>query len=462
MQIPASILCALVVVGLFFFDRDTEVRVSKALWIPTMWVLIIGSRPITSWLQMQPSSSLVEQYSEGSPVDAVFYGVLILAGLLVLNRRSRAIRSLLRENGPLLLFFLFCVLSILWSDHPFVALKRWIKAIGDLVMVLVMLSDSRPDAAVKRLLSRAAFILLPVSVLFILFYPKLGSSYNPADRITMYFGVTTFKNMLGMTCLVCGLGSLWSLIGAFESATMRHRTRHMIAHGAVLVMAVWLIVTADSMTSLACLLLGAAIMLICAQRWLESSPDNVHVIVGSTVGLAFFAVFIQTAGALLHILGRNTTLTGRIAIWKAVLSLHTNPFIGMGFESFWLGNRLESIWVLNEKGIQEAHNGYIEVYLNLGWAGVILLMVLFYTGYRHLFEVYRRDPHAGLLKVSFFAVCAMYSMTEAGFRMMSIIWFAFLLAIAGLPEKQQLKAKQRSYVQHRRVDAGQGSVRILR
>jgi len=462
MQIPASILCALVVACLFFLDRDTDARVSKALWIPTIWVLIIGSRPITSWLQMQPTGSLVEQYSEGSPVDAAFYGVLILAGLLVLNRRSRAIRSLLRENGPLLLFFLFCALSILWSDHPFVALKRWIKATGDLVMVLVVLSDSRPDAAVKRLLSRVAFILLPMSVLFILFYPKLGSSYNPADRITMYFGVTTFKNMLGMTCLICGLGSLWSLIGAFESTTMQYKTRHMMANGAVLVMAVWLIVTADSMTSLACLLLGAAIMVICAQRWVEERPDHLHAIVGSTVGIAFFAVFIQTAGTLLHILGRNTTLTGRIAIWKAVLSLHTNPLIGTGFESFWLGNRLESIWVLNEKGIQEAHNGYIEVYLNLGWAGVILLMVLFFTGYRHLFEIYRRHPHAGLLKVSFFAVCAMYSMTEAGFRMMSIIWFAFLLAIAGVPELPRMRSKQLSNALPLTEVAKHGAMRILR
>src|SRR2546428_3149771 len=43
-------------------------------------------------------------------------------------------------------------------------------------------------------------------------------------------------------------------------------------------------------------------------------------------------------------MGRGPTLTGRTQIWHLVLSMTTNPLLGTGFESFWLGPRLQKIW----------------------------------------------------------------------------------------------------------------------
>ena len=75
---------------------------------------------------------------------------------------------------PILIFFPYCALSILWADYPLVAFKHWNKGIGDLVMVLVVLTDPEPAAAFKRLLSRLGFVLLPLSILFIKYYPSIG------------------------------------------------------------------------------------------------------------------------------------------------------------------------------------------------------------------------------------------------------------------------------------------------
>jgi O-antigen ligase len=83
--------------------------------------------------------------------------------------------------------------------------------------------------------------------------------------------------------------------------------------------------------------------------------------------------------------------------------------------------------------IQEAHNGYIEVYLNLGWFGVALLGGLIVTGYRNVILMLRRNPEAAGLGLAFVIAAVLYSLTEAGFRMMSPIWFAFLLAITAAP-----------------------------
>ena len=430
-QLIGTIVCVASIAWLFFMDRDAGARPSKALWIPTAWLLINGSAAVSTWLHMTPAVSLAQQYTEGSPIDAVIYGVLIVAGALVLNFRSRQVRQFLRDNLPLLLFFSYCALSIVWSDHSFIAFKRWSKSVGDLVMVIVVLTDPYPLAAIKRLFTRAAFVLLPLSVLFIKCYPDLGSAYSPEDMTIMYFGVTTFKNLLGMISMVFGLASVWSFIGAYEDRDILHRSRHLIAHGVMIGIAVWLIVTADSMTSLSCFVLAASVMVLISQRWVTRWPGSVHIIIWTAVAIPLFALFIDTVGTLVHSLGRSTNLTGRTAIWKAVLSLHTNPLFGTGFESFWLGSRLESVWNMSVKGIQEAHNGYIELYLNLGLVGLFLLGVLIVTGYRHAIAAFRRDPQDGRLRLAYLAAALIFSLTEAGFRMLGPIWFAFLLAVAG-------------------------------
>ena len=430
-QLLGTLVCITIIAGLFFLDRDDGAQPSKAVWIPTVWLLINGSRAVSSWLQRAPAESLAQQYSEGSPLDAAIYGLLIVAGVLVLNFRAREVKRALQANLPLVLFLLYCALSIAWSEYSFIALKRWSKSVGDLVMILLVVTDRYPMLAIRRVFARVAFVLLPLSVLFIECYPSLGTAYSPEDNVMMYFGVTTFKNLLGMISMVFGLASLWSFLGSYEDRNLPYRTRHLIAHGATVLTAIWLIVRADSMTSLSCLFLAGAVMVLVSRKWVAGWPGGVHAVVCAAIGLPLFALFINTMGTLVHSLGRNSTLTGRTTIWKAVLSLHTNPLVGTGFESFWLGGRLEAVWNMSVRGIQEAHNGFIELYLNLGWVGLLLLGGLIVTGYRNCLIALRRDPEAGSLRLAFLTAALIFSLTEAGFRMLTPIWFAFLLAVSG-------------------------------
>jgi exopolysaccharide production protein ExoQ len=429
----ATIVYVAGILGLFFLDRDARVRTSKALWIPVAWILVNGSRPVSTWFQSGPTIAQTGLGTEGSPVDATIYGILIALAVVVLSRRSRRVGKFLRGNLPILLFFAYCAVSLIWSDYPFVAFKRWIKAVGDLAMILIVLTDIDPLAATKRLYARGAFVLLPLSVLLIKYYPDLGRSYNPWTWIPMYSGVTTYKNLLGMICLVFGLGSLWSFLDAYEQRKMPHRIRHLAAHGVVIAMAVWLFISADSMTSLSCFVMAGAVMAASTSRWVEKRTGLVHLMIAAVVALSLAALFLDTGGTLVSSLGRNVTLTGRKDIWKAVLSIHINPLLGAGFESFWVGSRLQRVWDMTAQGIQEAHNGYLEVYLNLGWVGLALLAGLIVTGYRNALAVFRRDPHAGRLRIGFFTAALLYSLTEAGFRMMGSIWTAFLLAILAVP-----------------------------
>jgi O-antigen ligase len=160
-------------------------------------------------------------------------------------------------------------------------------------------------------------------------------------------------------------------------------------------------------------------------------------------------------------LGRNTTLTDRTLIWKAVLSIHINPLLGTGFESFWLGNRLEAVWNMSVKGIQEAHNGYLELYLNLGFVGLFLFGAMIVAGYRHAFVAFRRDPHEGRFRLAFLTAALVYSLTEAGFRMMTPIWLVLILAVTGVPSAVLAKVRQQVPAASWTRGANRRQIRIL-
>jgi O-antigen ligase len=83
--------------------------------------------------------------------------------------------------------------------------------------------------------------------------------------------------------------------------------------------------------------------------------------------------------------------------------------------------------------LNEAHNGYVEILLTLGWTGGILLGILIATGYRNVFAAYRRDPDLGGLRMAFFLAAIITGLTEAAFRYMGPPWIVFLLATAAVP-----------------------------
>ena len=386
------------------------------------------------WLQSTPSNSL-DQSLEGSPLDRNVYLGLLVAGLVVVLGRRRAVGRVLGANPAILVFLFYCAISILWSDYPDVAFKRWIKLVSDLTMVAIVLTDPDPSGAIKKLLARVGFILIPLSILLIKYYPYMARYYSLWEGRQFVSGVSLDKNMLGMTCLVFGLAAWWRFLGAYRNAEGRERMRQLIAHGTLVAMAIWLLWMADSITSLSCFIMAGGLMAISLVR-LAQKPSIVHLLVVGIVCISFFALFLDSGGSVLQTMGRNPTLTGRTEIWNGLLQMAGNPVFGAGFESFWVGQHLRQIWARGGlfDGINEAHNGYLEVFLNLGWIGVSLLFVLIVTGYRNVVAVIRQDADVGRLRLAFFVVGIVYSLTEAGFRLMCPVWFAFLLAITAVPQ----------------------------
>jgi O-antigen ligase len=151
------------------------------------------------------------------------------------------------------------------------------------------------------------------------------------------------------------------------------------------------------------------------------------------VGLVAVLFGLLFADVFTAVMGRDTTLTGRTALWAELLRMTDDPVLGSGFESFWLGDRAAQLWQRHWWKPNQAHNGYLEIFLNLGWIGVLLLGVVIVRGYRNVVVELYRDPPVGRLKLAYLASAVLYNLTEAAFKGMHLVWIIFFLAVVQLP-----------------------------
>jgi O-antigen ligase len=432
------LICGIGVAGLFYLDRDKSVRTSPVLWLPAVYIAIVGSRPVSAWLGGgggdAPVGNVLAGTLDGSPEDAAIFGMLILAGVFVLLWRKRRSGLILKACIPILIYYSYCLLSTVWSPFPDPAFKRWIKCVGDLVMVLVIVTDPQPGAALRRIFSRIGFLLFPLSVALIKF-TNMGVAYD--EQGPHYVGVTTNKNGLGLLLFVITTGVVWNIRSLLSNKKASNRRRRLVAQISLLGFGVALLQMAHSATSIFCFLLGSGLMLATGLPVVRKRPAALHVICFGILTLGVGAVFLGGAGAVTGALGRTSDFSGRTEIWAASLASADNQWIGTGFESFWNKNNPKVVRILAREGyagismLNSAHDGYLQIYLDLGLIGLSLLALILCNGYLWAVRAFRLDRDIGGLFLAYIVTCSFYSITESGFRIMTLSWIFLLLAVAG-------------------------------
>ena len=269
----ATLVFAITIAGFFFVDRH-HARVSKALWIPTIWLFFCSSRSLAQWLGMGGMDDALNEandYLEGNPVDRNFLIFLQVIALLVVIYKWRQVAPVLRRNWALALFFTYAALSMVWSDFPFVTFKHWIKGIGDLLMILIVFTETDVLEAVKRIVTRLGFVLVPLSLLLIWYYPSIGRTHT-MDWTPEAVGVATQKNSLGELCDIFGLGLLWRFRNTYNDRKDPNRGGRLLALGAVLAADVWLLRLCNSMTSICAFAMAGGVMLLSTRRFSGADP----------------------------------------------------------------------------------------------------------------------------------------------------------------------------------------------
>ncbi len=410
----------------FLFRRDfRESRnVTGALWIPLLWVLLIGSRPVSQWLNIFGLTAISSTTDEGTPIDAAIYFTLIVSGCYILNRRRLNFTEVFRNNGWLIAFLLYCFLAILWSDVPFTAFKRWIKVIGHPVMVLVLFTEPDPMEALKRLIQRSAYVLVPFSILVIKYYDSIGRHYDEFTGMASNRGLNYNKNGLGAVCLVLGYFFFWQLLKIWRGKRGKAWRNELLLTGGFLFLIAYLLRKAHSMTPTLALLIGILVMTAVGQRFVNKRAIGIYAaLVAVTLLMAewWFGIYEW----VVDLTGHVSTIEGRENLWDELLAFHTNPIFGVGFESFWSGDRLKAMWAAHPWHPTEAHNGYLETYLNLGCLGLLMLGGMLFATYRKIRLELLKNFEWGRYRLGLLVAVIAHNWTEATFKGLSIMWFVF-------------------------------------
>lgn len=429
-------ICIVFILYLFKIDSKCESYVSRALWIPLIWMMIVGSRMPALWLNPAGMVS-PEAYLEGNPLNRNIFIILIVTGIFILSRRKIDWSQILKNNMWIFLLFLYGGVSILWSDFPSVSFKRWIKAIGNPIMVLIVLTSPAPVEAVKTMFRRCAYVLIPLSIVLYKYYPLLGRVYHRYSGELFVTGVTTNKNSLGLLCLVLGLFFFWNLLTLWRSKKVYTDKREILVHVTLLFMILWLLVVADSATSTMLFILGICIMLGFELPFIkENIQCKLRFLIIVSLCLTPFLLFGFSSwlSSVVNITGHTATFWGRVQLWPEFIGLMgASHLIGTGYDSFWLGHRIATLWAKYWWHPTEAHNGYVETYLNLGLIGLFLLLGVIISAYRKICRTLMSDFNYGRLKMVFIVIALLYNVTEAAFKGLHLMWFVFLLIAIRVP-----------------------------
>lgn len=431
----AILLTISFVTTIMWWEARRTQEAGQALWLPVLWLTITGSRFVSQWMTLgQPVSA---NYTDGSPLDAIYFLSLILAGITVLARRRISLAEVIRHNPWLVALCLFGLLSVLWSDFPFIAFKRWVKTLGHPVMALIILTEPDPRRALRTVLKRCAFVLVPTSLLFIKYLPQFGRGFDDYTGAAFNRGVGLTKNDLGYICMVFGLFFVWNLLSVRHVEQPANRRLEALLSIAFLSMLGWLLLRSNSATSLAGVSLGIATLLLLRSRLISKQHIGAWVIAGLLIAVAAEATF-DVYEHVVRMLGRNPNLTDRTEVWADVIALQPNAIVGAGFESFWLGPRLQVLWAKWWWLPTQAHNGYIETYLNLGIVGILLLFGLIVSVFRKIGRqlLTPEADFAGLRLALLFAIIA-FNYTEAGFKGVHFVWTLFYIIAMEYPRGLQ-------------------------
>ena len=121
--------------------------------------------------------------------------------------------------------------------------------------------------------------------------------------------------------------------------------------------------------------------------------------------------------------------------------MHTNPLFGTGYQSFWLGPRLQMFWENSGLGhLNEAHNGYLEVYLELGLIGVFLLIGFLIASYRAICRRFATSSSLAVLGLAVWLALLFYNMSEAAFEG-GLLYMVYLLGAISLPERVRSRVR---------------------
>lgn len=382
------------------------------------------------------------------------YGIIF--GLLALRFRqvARAWPAWLVLGGLVALTYA----SKYWSIAPDVTSRRVIALAisGSFAMYLGAVFGGRH---LPRLLAHGALGLGIGSLVMIFAFPAIGVHQDV--NAGLWRGLWYEKNQMGFVMVAGAIAAAACLAQEPEPG----RPRRWMAPAVALGLATLLVLGTQSKTSLLCLMLGCGLI---GGLWSlrQGGPAFSVVMVWlGVIGAAGGAALWTTQSAeVLTLLGKDPSLTGRTDIWESLMrQVAERPWTGYGYGAFWGLESLPAAYVRFETGwlVPSAHNGWIEILVQLGWIGAATVGLVMATAIGlnvlRLGGLGRREGYWGLAYLSVFTLLSLSESVLMSHQSLPWTLCMAILARSAIPDPLVVKrpalapAGRRAYQTHPRI-----------
>lgn len=326
-----------------------------------------------------------------SPEGNALLRLLILPSIIMMPvlflSRWRDMVTLLLHNPLILLILILVWLSVSWSVLPDITVRRALSLSIYTLLACYLVLHHDSDWILKTL-GWMILTLLATSLIFIIFLP--GLSTMPDGRGLR--GIFTHKN---------GMGELLILAIVILPQAIRQRVLPAMLAWGGLITALVLLPLVNSATALIVALVVLGIYGIWALFAYSKRVAIIVAVFGLSVGCFLMLGVIAYTDALFAVFGRDATLTGRTELWHYVWQMIQKRWLlGYGYEAFW---EVEAFAKYAADSLQwdvpNSHNGYLDIFLNLGIIGLLLILAIMVTGFYRIALAFSRSTFhpAGLL-----------------------------------------------------------------
>ena len=330
---------------------------------------------------------------QGNFLDRGAMLILVPLAFAAALHNATALLACLRFNAWLWAAIGICVASTLWSDFPELTLRR------SLFMVFVAVLATGVAAGITDLrrfhtnLFGVLTAIMVCNLVVIALFPGFAITELGAA------GIYSNKNVAGMVAMMAVIcGTAWVLGST--------RTRDTLLGLLALAPAVLLLILARSKTGAGLAALAALLFGVQAVAERLKAPIAVW---STFIGLALAAtatVAFYGTDQLMLLVFNDSSFTGRDELWDFALNVaRERPWLGHGYGAFWdvgfaddpLQRLTRSDWLSEvEIGvINEAHNGYLDLWIQVGLPTTILAVTGFAGGCVAIFRRAMQEPAAG-------------------------------------------------------------------
>lgn len=364
---------------------------------------------------------------EEGDVDSVllritFLGIYGMSFVLLAFRWQRTL-LFLKTNVWLLFLIALAVVSVSWSSHPDIAFRKVISLIGTTFFALYIASRYSFEQQLK-IYSWTFGIAIIFSFLFALALPQYGISSLDAVSGT-WRGIYPHKNGLGESMFVSFLTFYFLSIS---------QPKNRLLFQIFCLLSVVLILLAESATSFVSVVFIFAIAQALNYLSLKSKKSVLLVLLFIIFSAGLIFIFTVNFDAFLAANNKDVTLTGRTPLWESLWGfIQQKPWLGYGYGIFFSGEHRETdlLWKVHDWNPVHAHNGYIQLWLNLGIVG----LSVFILGYmRCLFNSLFKYLISKDIKMLWVFLILIYTVTHdlteiSFFTAQGFIWTISLIAI---------------------------------